>query len=184
MISERIQVSPLLFSGIGEERAEHGGALRASAPLRWMKSGFFGNRYELQSANRCIATLSLRGFFQPAGYGAGFDGCWDIGPLNGGTGKIVVRSDDTLQEVGVFDMGLSSGGGILRTPDGQALVLQSDCWKGYAEFQTPSGEPLVRFRYRGFLRRSADVEILGEGKGLRELPWIVMLGWCLIVGYL
>jgi len=80
-------------------------------------------------------------------------------------------------------MSFSSCGGILRTPDGQALVLQSNYWKGCAEFQTPSGEPLIRFRYRGLFRPSADVEILGKGKRLRELPWILMLGWCLIVGY-
>jgi hypothetical protein len=152
--------------------------------LRWVKSGVFGNRYELQSDDRCLARLTVSGFFHPAGYGEGIGGCWEVEPLERDSGKIVVRANESFQEVGVFDMSLSSRGGILRTPDGQALVLESDYWKGRAEFQTPSGEPLIRFRYRGFFRPSADVEILGKGKCLREFPWILMLGWCLIVGYL
>lgn len=152
--------------------------------LRWVKPSMLGNRYELRSAGRCLATLTVSGFFHPAGHGKGADGGWAVEPLERDSGKIVVRSDDSYQEVGVFDMSLSNRGGILRTPDGQALVMQSDYWKGCAEFQTPSGEPLIRFRYHGLLRPSADVEILGKGKRLRELPWILMLGWCLIVGYL
>lgn len=81
-------------------------------------------------------------------------------------------------------MSLSDHAGILHTSEGQVLILNSDFWKGNAEFQTPSGEPLVRLRFRGIFRPSAEVEILGNGKHLNELPWILMLGWYLIVGYL
>jgi hypothetical protein len=144
----------------------------------------FGSRYELRSAGRCLATLTVSGFFHPAGQGEGVEGSWAVDPLDRDSGTIVVRANDSLQEVGVFDMSLSSRGGILRTPGGQALVMQSNFWKGCAEFRTPAGEPLIRFRYRGFFRPSADIEILGKGKCLHELPWILMLGWCLIVGYL
>jgi hypothetical protein len=153
-------------------------------PLRWVKPSMFGSRYELRSASRCVARLTVGGFFHPTGHGEGIEGGWEVEPLERDSGKIVVRTNDTFREVGVFDMSFSSRGGILRTPDGQALVLQSDYWKGRAEFQTPSGEPLIRFRYRGLFRPTADVEILGKGKCLRGLPWILMLGWCLIIGYL
>jgi len=152
--------------------------------LRWIKPSIFGNRYELRSTDRCLATLTISGFFHPSGTSEATEGCWAVEPLERGSGKIVIRANDSFREVGVFDMSMSRGGGILRTTDGQALILQSDFWKGVAEFQTPSGEPLVRFRYRGLLRPSADVEILGKGECLRQFPWILMLGWCLIVGYL
>jgi hypothetical protein len=167
-----------------EQPAGHEVVPRTFAPLRWAKSGFLGSRYELQSADQCIATLSLRGFFQVTGFGAGFNGCWDFEPLGGGTGKIVVRADKSFRDVGVFDMSLSNHAGILRTSEGHVLILNSEFWKGLAEFQTPFGEPLIRFRYHGLFRRSADVEILDKGRCLHELPWILMLGWCLIVGYL
>ncbi|TSA16962.1 hypothetical protein D4R75_12725, partial [bacterium] len=144
----------------------------------------FGNQYELRSADRCVATLSIGGFFRPTGQGDGIDGCWAFEPLDGGTRKIVVRADKSFRDVAVFDMSLSDHAGILRTSEGRVLILNSDFWKGNAEFQTPSGEPLIRFRFHGLFRPSAEVEILGEGKYLRELPWILMLGWCLIVGYL
>jgi hypothetical protein len=152
--------------------------------LRWVKSCIFGQRYELRSSDRRLATLAIKGFFHPVGEGDGSEGNWVLEPLDRESGTIAVRSGDSFQEVGVFEMAFSGGGGILRTPDGQIFVLRADFWKGRAEFQTPSGEPLIRFRYRGLFRPSADVEILGKGKHLRELPWILMLGWCLIVAYL
>ncbi|MCX6134206.1 MAG: hypothetical protein NTU47_10385 [Ignavibacteriales bacterium] len=144
----------------------------------------FGNDYELRSAGDCVATLTVSGFFHPAGHGKGIGGSWEMEPLARESGRIVVRADGSFREVGVFEMIFPDGGGILRTNEGQALVLRSDFWKGRAEFETPSGEPLIRFRFRGLFRPSADVEILGKGKDLRELPWILMLGWCVIVGYL
>jgi hypothetical protein len=184
MLAERTQVTPLPFPGIAEQPEGHEIAPCTSAPLRWVKSGLLGSRYELQRADECIATLSLRGFFRVTGYGEGFNGSWDIEPLDGRTGKIVVRAGKSFRDVGVFDMSLSNHAGILRTSEGQVLILNSEFWKGQAEFQSPFGEPLIRFRFRGPFRPSADVEILDKGRCLNELPWVLMLGWCLIVGYL
>ena len=184
MIAERFQTYPLPLPDFPAQPVPKERPAKLAERFRWVKSSLFGSRYELRSAGRWVATLTVSGFLHPSGHGEGVEGCWAVEPLERDSGKIVIRANDTFQEVGVFDMRFSSRGGILRTSDGQALVLQSDYWKGCAEFQTPSGEPLIRFRYRGLFRPSADVEILGKGKCLRELPWILMLGWCLIVGYL
>ena|GEM_PF-1167437 len=184
MIAERLQTLPLPLPDFPAQPVLTERPAHEAGVLRWVKPSMFGNKYELRSTDRCVATLTVSGFFHPAGRGEGIEGGWTVEPLDRDSGTIVVRAEDSFQEVGVFDMRLSNRGGILRMPDGQALVLQSDYWKGRAEFQTPSGEPLIRFRYRGFFRPSADVEILGKGKCLREFPWILMLGWCLIVGYL
>jgi hypothetical protein len=184
VIAERIQTYPLQHPNATAEPVLRARPTLLAGDLRWVKPSIFGNQYELRSANRCVATLSIRGFFRPTGHGEGIGGCWAFGPLQPEAGTIAVRSDASYGEVGVFDIGHSSDGGMLRTSDGRALVLSSDFWKGCAEFQTPLGEPLIRFHFRGLFRPSAEVEILGEGKYLGELPWILMLGWCLIVGYL
>jgi hypothetical protein len=152
--------------------------------LRWVKPRMFGNRYELRTPDGSLATLTIKGFFRPAGSGDGIAGSWILEPMVRESGTIVVRANDSFQEVGVFEMVFPGRGGILRTTNGQVFVLRANFWKGSAEFQTPSGDPLIRFRYRGLFRPSADVEILGKGKCLRELPWVLMLGWCLIVAYL
>ena len=152
--------------------------------LRWVKTTAFRNCFELRSADRTESKLTIRGFFRPSAHSEGAEGSWEVEPLNQETGQIVIRSARSFQEAGVFDMIIPSGGGILRTTGGEAFVFRSNFWKGVAEFQTPSGESLVRFRYRGLFRPSADVEILGKGRSLRELPWILTLGWCLIVAYL
>ncbi len=49
------------------------------------------------------------------------------------------------------------------------------------EFKTESEEALLRFKSAGLIHLSALVEIQREAIGLAELPWMVMLGWYLIV---
>jgi len=130
VIAERLQTYPLQLPDLPARPVCAERPAQQADRLRWVKSGVFGNRYELRSAGRYVARLTISGFLHPAGHGEGIEGCWTVEPLERDSGKIVVRANDTFQEVGVFDMSFSSRGGILRTPDGQALILQSDYWKG------------------------------------------------------
>lgn len=95
-----------------------------------------------------------------------------------------MRARDSCRDVAIFDMSLSDHGGILHLFDDRALILSSDFWKRRAEFQTLAGEPLLRYGFHGMLRPRAEVEIPGSGKELVGLPWLLMLGWFLIAGYL
>jgi hypothetical protein len=183
MEAERIRVQPLRHLDLAQELVIRKRGDQCAAHLRWVKPELLGNQYELRSSERTLGTMTIRGFYHPSATGEGADGCWTIEPLGSGTGKIVVRNSDSLCDVAVFDMSFSDHGGMLRIPDGRVLVLQSDFWKGFVEFQTPAGEPVIRFRFHGLLRPSAEMEILGEGRRMTELPWILMLGWCFIVGY-
>jgi hypothetical protein len=152
--------------------------------MRWVKPSLFASQYELWSDEHRAATLTMNGFFHPAACAEGIGGRWIVEPMKRDTGTITVRSMESYAEVGSFVMGLSAHGGILRTLDHGALILESDFWKGQAEFQTPDGEPLIRYRFRGWIRPSAEVEILDKGGQLQGLTWIPILGWYLIVGYL
>lgn len=149
--------------------------------LSCVKTGILEDRYEIRSTDRRVAALRLRGLFRPSISAEADDGAWFFEPLDR---SIVVRSMDTLRELATVDMSFSDHGGIVRFRDGRALIFSSDFWKGLAEFQTPSGDPVVRFQFHGLFRPSADIEILERGKQLPELSWLLMLGWSLIVGYL
>ena len=184
MIAARVQTYPLRLPDAPASQVYREVSPDVSGRMRWVKPNLFGNQYELWSNDHRTGTLAINGFFRPTGYCEGTSGRWIVEPMNTDTGIIVVRSSESFQEVGSFEMGLSAHGGILRTHDDQVLVLESDFWKGRAEFQSPSREPLIRYRFHGLVRPSADVEILGKGRQLQGLPWISMLGWCLIVGYL
>lgn len=184
MIAARLQTYTLPLPDVQASAPVRDALIKRAWCMRWVKPSLFGNQYELWTDGHREATLTVNGFFHPVGCCEGIGGRWIVEPLRRDTGAIVVRSMDSYSEVGSFTMGLSAHGGILRTHDNQALILESDFWKGRAEFQTPSGEPLIRYRYRGLIRPSAEVEILDKGRHLQGLPWISMLGWCLIVGYL
>ena len=50
------------------------------------------------------------------------------------------------------------------------------------EFVDEVAEPLVRFRkVGGLFHLSAHVDVLPASVSLRELPWLVVLGWYLTV---
>ena len=179
-----MQVQPLRLLDFTPQPIVRTRVIEDIGHLRWVKCGFFGHRYELCSSDRCIAMMTVHGFFRPRAVGTSGSENWSIDPLEAGTGKIVVRASESLREVGVFDMTFSDHGGILHLEDGRGLILNSNLWKGCAEFQSLSGNALIRYRFRGLVRPSAEVEVLGDGRQMQELSWILMLGWCLIVGYL
>lgn len=174
MIAARLQANRLPLSG---HTGEHGG----QSLFQCVTTGIFDGRYEIQSMNRCIGMLRLRGLFRPSVNASTDNGQWTFEPSGH---SVVVRSEESHQELATIDMSFSDHGGILRFRDGRAFVFTADFWKGRAEFQTPSGDPVVQFRFHGFLRPSAEIEVLKAGKQLPELSWLLMLGWSLIVGYL
>ncbi len=184
MIAEEIQSHPLRMAEPRAEIVDRKIQAQASGELRWVQPSFFRSQYELHSAGRCVATMRVRGMFRPSATGENADGSWTFEPFGPAPGKFVVRARGSYSELAIFDLGLSDHGGVLQLSDGRALFLRSDFWKGRAELQTLAGEVILRYRYHGVLRPSADVEVLGKGKQMPELSWLLMLGWCLIVGYL
>lgn len=162
-------------------------AVRRSQPasfagrLTCVKKGLLDSRYELRSGGRLLAELSLQGIVRPSASATSDDGAWFFEPEGR---AIVVRSQDRLRDVAVVDLSFSDHGGILRLPDGRTYLFFSDFWKGRAEFQTPSGQPVIRYRFRGLFRPHAEIEVLDAGKTIPELTWVVVLGWSLIVGSL
>lgn len=162
-------------------------AVRRSRPashtggLTCVKKGLLDSRYEVRSGDRFVAELSLRGILRPTASARSDDGAWFFEPEGR---AIVVRTQDRLRDLAVVDLSFSDHGGILRIPDGRTYLFLSYFWKGRAEFQTPSGQSLVRYRFRGLLRPHAKIEILDAARAIPELNWIVLLGWSLIVGSL
>jgi hypothetical protein len=81
----------------------------------------------------------------------------------------------------VFRNNTWSGGGTLELSDGRKILATTNVWQTNFELQSEKGETLVRFKLGGFVHLSATVEIPPNAAGVPELPWIVMLGWYLMV---
>ena len=76
---------------------------------------------------------------------------------------------------------MATSGGTLEMAGGRKLFATTNLWETNLEFKTESGEALLRFKGKGSIHISARVEIQQGAIGLAELPWLVMLGWYLIV---
>lgn len=181
MIAERVQTRRFRLLDAAALQAGIRKPAGVSGELSCVKSGFLDNRYEIRTGDRPIAALQLSGLFRPTVSATTDDGAWFFEPVGR---SIVVRSQHPLRELATVDLSFSDHGGIVRLSDGRAFLFSSDFWKGRAEFQTPSGDPVVRFRFRGWFRPRAEIDILERGRQLPELAWFTMLGWALIVGYL
>lgn len=181
MIAERIEAHSLRLLDLAAGQTRRSPSTRFGGELSCAKTGFFNSQYEIHAGDRCIGAFRLNGLFRPTVNATTDEGAWFFEPEER---SIVVRSQHPLRDLATVDLSFSDHGGILRFPDGRAFIFSSDFWKGRAEFQTPSGDPVVRFRFHGMFRPSAEIDILEGGRKLPELPWLLMLGWSLIVGYL
>ena len=82
----------------------------------------------------------------------------------------------------VFKNNTWTGGGTLELPDGRRYQADTNFWMTAFTLTSESGEALVRYRrIGGLLTLSAAVEITPAGASVPELPWLVMLGWYLVV---
>ena len=72
-------------------------------------------------------------------------------------------------------------GGTLELPDGRRFPANSNFWHTRYQIKTDGDSPLVTFQREGALHLSASVEIHDAARKLPELPWLVMLGWYLMV---
>lgn len=152
-----------------------------SRELKWTQPGVFKMNYELLAGDETCATLRFRSSFGSLATGESADGCWTFKRAGFFQTRITIRVCGAETDIAVFRNNTWSGGGALELPDGRKLLATTNFWQSNLEFKTESGEPLVRFKSGGLLHLSAAVEIHKPAVELVELPWVVMLGWYLIV---
>jgi hypothetical protein len=149
--------------------------------LRWVQPSALKMEYELLSAGRPIVTMRFHGLlssYATAEYGGKQ---WTLERAGTSQGKIVVSICADRREVGIFESSTQDRGGTLTFRDRPRIVLTPGFRKGRGEFRTEGGEPLIRFRSRGLLRTSADIDVMPAAAKLRELPGVLMLAWYLNV---
>jgi hypothetical protein len=95
---------------------------------------------------------------------------------------VTIRESGSETDLGVFKNNTWSGGGTLELADGRRFPADTNFWATKFEFKTEAGEALIRYsKIGGFLHASSQTEIHTAAKDLREMPWMVMLGWYLTV---
>jgi hypothetical protein len=151
--------------------------------LRWTQPHAFKLKYELKAGNQVIATLLYPRFFDTFATAESADGTWTFQGGDFRQPTVHIRTAGTDMDLAVFQNNMWRGGGILDLLDGRKYAAHATGYKaGGHVFKTMTNELLVSYRnIEGPFHMSAQVQIHRRAEGLIELPWMVMLGWHLVL---
>jgi hypothetical protein len=150
-------------------------------PLHWHKPHLLGTEYELKSGETLVAALRFRSIFGTFATGQSAEGCWTFKRVGFWQTRVTIRPCDSQEEIATFKNATWSGGGTLLFPDGRQYPANTNFWQTQYQFTTEAGDALIHYRNRGLLSSSAEVTISPNARDVPELPWMVMLGWYLVL---
>jgi hypothetical protein len=149
----------------------------------WSKPtpGWRSGPYELRLGEERLATLKFRRLWGTFATGETAEGRWTFKRVGFFQNRVTVRAESSEAEAGVFVNNWKMGG-TLELPDGRRYLGNTNFWMTQFGFTNAAGQPLVSYRrIGGMTSLSAAVEIEPAGAELRELPWLVLLGWYVAV---
>ena len=145
------------------------------------KPGWTTGDYDLRLGEQRLATLKFRSMWGTFATGETAEGRWTFKRVGFFQNRVTIRTPSSDAEVGVFVNDWKMGG-TLTLPDGRKYRGNTNFWMTTFAFTNEAGEPLVSYRRMGGMTSlSAVVEIEPAGAALRELPWLMLLGWYVAV---
>lgn len=141
--------------------------------LKWTQRSPFDLAFELREVDEIVATLTFRGLSFATAETA--EGTWTFEcaflPAN-----VTVRAADQAEIARYRN-------GTLTLADGRAWRARADFFTHDFEFRNERDEPLVKYQQvENLFRVSSYMAITPEGAALPELPWLAVLGWCIVAG--
>jgi hypothetical protein len=147
----------------------------------WSKPDWKKGFYELRLGEETLATLRFRSMWGTFATGETAEGQWTFKRVGFFQNRVTVRTPGSDTEVGVFVNNWTMGG-TLELPDGRKYRGNTNFWMTSFALVDEEDRRIVSFRrIGGIASLSAAVEIEPAGAHLRELPWLVLLGWYVAV---
>jgi hypothetical protein len=153
----------------------------AGQELKWVQPGVFKMHYELLADDELAATLRFRSSFGSFATGESADGCWTFKRMGFWQTRVTIRACGVDDNIAIFKNNTWTSGGTLELSDGGKFLATTNFWNTNLEIQDELGHTLIRFKTGGVIHLSATVSVESNAMRLPELPWVVMLGWYLIV---
>jgi hypothetical protein len=149
--------------------------------LKWVQRHPFQLKYELHAGDMIVATLSYPRFFDTFAIASSEDGTWTFQGGDLRHRRVSIRASGIETDLAVFKTNLF-GGGILELPEVRKYRgVLTNRGTGYI-FTNEMDEVIVRYRnIWTLLRTSGQAQIHPRAKDLAEIPWLVMLGWHLVL---
>ena len=153
--------------------------------LKWVQPHAFKLEYELQAGDKTAATLRYPRFFDTFAIASSADGTWTFKGGDFRQPTVTIRTFGAETDLAVFKCNIWAGGGKLELPDGRKYQGQLTRRGLEYSLKSETGEMLVSYRKMipifEILRMSAETQIHYRAKDFVEMPWIVILGWHLVL---
>ena len=149
--------------------------------LTWSQPSAGRREYELRSGAELVAALKFRSRFGTLATAESGDACWTFKRVGFWQSRASIRACGSETDLAVFTNQTWGNGGTLEFAGGRAFKATTNFWMTNFELLTDADEVLVRFKYGGVFRRSAEVEILPAAKGISEVSLLVLFGWYLVI---
>jgi hypothetical protein len=157
----------------------------AGQKLKWIQPRAFKLEYELRAGSKIVATLRYPHCFDTFAIASSGDGTWTFRGGDFRQPAVSIRAFEAEIDLAVFKSNIWAAGGMLELPTGRKYQGQLTGRGHEYNLRTETGEMVVSYRKMvpmlEILRMSADTQIYHREKDLVEMPWIVMLGWHLIL---
>jgi hypothetical protein len=149
--------------------------------LRWTQPALMKMNYQLGRGDSTVASLRFKSLWGSLATAENEDGCWTFKRVGFWQTRATIRACGSESEIATFKNNTWTGGGTLEFPDGRRIRATTNAWQTKLEFQTETGESLIRFKYDTVWCNSATVGILPPALTMPETSWIVAFGWYLMV---
>lgn len=151
--------------------------------LKWVQPDGSKMEYELRTGEgEVVAALRFRSSFGSFATATSADGTWTFKRVGFFQTKATIRAARSEADLAFFENNTWKSGGTLQFADGRKFLANTNFWETQLDFSTESGDPLISYkRIGGIIHLSSVIEIHPLTKNIPELPWMVMLGWYLIL---
>jgi hypothetical protein len=153
----------------------------AGRDLKWLQPSALKREFELRSGSELVATLVFRSAWGTFATAKSGEGSWTFKRVGFWQNKASIRRPGSETDLALFKDNTWSTGGTLAFPGGRKFRATTNIWDTELAFKTESEDLLMRFKYGGVFRKSADVEITELGQASPELPLFVLFGWYLVI---
>lgn len=153
----------------------------AGETLTFNQPDLMKRKFELTSSNGVLATMIFPKLFSNRVIVEGFDGKWEI-----------KQPSIWRREYGIYKMGYQMPfakyisnfwrtKGTIELPKGIRLSCKAGQIKKPLEICTAKGELLVYYSNKFALKSRTTVTIENRSELLEQYPWIIMLGWYVVL---
>ena len=149
--------------------------------LVWAKTSWRRKDYVLDCDGQDVAKVRFQRLFGSLATGESAEGCWTFQQVGLMRRRTVVRECGDERQVAVFRNNWWTFGGTVELSTGERYRIRPNFWMTALTIATEVGEPIVRHHWVRLLKSSRTVEIAPVARSLEELPWLVMLGWYLLI---